>query len=59
LNFDQSVVAGGIDIEEIIYNAILEAQIAPRSIVKPVIPNANDGKLYGVLPLRWDEKDPI
>lgn len=57
LNFNSGVA--GVDIEEIIYNAILEAQQAPRSIVKPVVPNADGGKLFGVLPLRWAEKDPI
>ena len=57
LNFDQSVAS--IDIENIIYNAILEAQAAPRSIVKPVIPNADNGELFSILPVRWEEKDPI
>ena len=57
LNFNQSVA--GIDIEEIIYNAILEAQQAPRSIVEPVIPNADNGKLFAILPIRYAEKDPI
>ena len=57
LNFQSIITSVGI--VDIIYNAILEAQQAPRSIVKPVIPNADGGKLYGVLPLRWDEKDPI
>jgi len=57
LNFNSSVV--GVDIEEIIYNAILEAQQAPRSIVEPKVPNADNGKLFAVLPIRYAEKDPI